>query len=62
MKTGTTITGIVFKDGVVLGADTRSTNGRAWQISCKWHPATLWNLTFFAYTPIAHHVHHAILL
>ena len=27
MKTGTTISGIVFKDGVVLGADTRSTNG-----------------------------------
>jgi len=25
-KTGTTIAGIVFKDGVVLGADTRSTN------------------------------------
>lgn len=27
LKTGTTISGIVFKDGVVLGADTRSTNG-----------------------------------
>jgi 20S proteasome subunit beta 2 len=27
MKTGTTISGIVFKGGVVLGADTRSTNG-----------------------------------
>lgn len=27
MKTGTTISGIIFKDGVVLGADTRSTNG-----------------------------------
>lgn len=27
MKTGTTISGIVFKDGVILGADTRSTNG-----------------------------------
>lgn len=26
-KTGTTIAGIVFKDGVVLGADTRSTSG-----------------------------------
>ena len=26
-KTGTTIAGIVFRDGVVLGADTRSTNG-----------------------------------
>jgi 20S proteasome subunit beta 2 len=27
MKTGTTIVGIVYKDGVVLGADTRATNG-----------------------------------
>ena len=27
MKTGTTISGVVFKGGVVLGADTRSTNG-----------------------------------
>jgi 20S proteasome subunit beta 2 len=26
-KTGTTIAGIIFKDGVVLGADTRSTAG-----------------------------------
>jgi 20S proteasome subunit beta 2 len=26
-KTGTTITGLIYKDGVVLGADTRSTNG-----------------------------------
>jgi len=26
-KTGTTICGVVFKDGVVLGADTRATNG-----------------------------------
>jgi len=26
-KTGTTIVGMVYKDGVVLGADTRSTNG-----------------------------------
>jgi len=26
-KTGTTIAGIIFKDGVVLGADTRSTSG-----------------------------------
>ena len=25
-KTGTTIVGVVFKDGVVLGADTRATN------------------------------------
>lgn len=27
MKTGTTISGVVFAGGVVLGADTRSTNG-----------------------------------
>jgi 20S proteasome subunit beta 2 len=27
LKTGTTITGVVFKGGVVLGADTRSTEG-----------------------------------
>lgn len=27
LKTGTTIVGVVYKDGVVLGADTRSTNG-----------------------------------
>eukprot|EP00180_Rhodochaete_pulchella_P004751 Plantae.Rhodophyta-Rhodochaete_pulchella.ctg9527.p1 GENE.Plantae.Rhodophyta-Rhodochaete_pulchella.ctg9527~~Plantae.Rhodophyta-Rhodochaete_pulchella.ctg9527.p1 ORF type:complete len:294 (+),score=44.93 Plantae.Rhodophyta-Rhodochaete_pulchella.ctg9527:69-884(+) len=27
LKTGTTIVGVVFKDGVVLGADTRSTAG-----------------------------------
>jgi len=26
-KTGTTIVGVVFKDGVVLGADTRATEG-----------------------------------
>lgn len=26
-KTGTTIVGVVYKDGVVLGADTRSTGG-----------------------------------
>lgn len=26
-KTGTTIAGIVFKDGVILGADTRATSG-----------------------------------
>ena len=26
-KTGTTISGIIFKDGVVLGADTRATSG-----------------------------------
>ncbi|CAG8537003.1 42269_t:CDS:2 [Gigaspora margarita] len=27
IKTGTTIVGLLFKDGVILGADTRSTNG-----------------------------------
>lgn len=27
VKTGTTIVGIVFKDGVILGADTRATSG-----------------------------------
>ena len=27
LKTGTTIVGVVFKDGVVLGADTRATSG-----------------------------------
>lgn len=27
IKTGTTICGIVFKDGVILGADTRATEG-----------------------------------
>lgn len=27
LKTGTTICGVVYRDGVVLGADTRSTNG-----------------------------------
>ncbi len=26
-KTGTTICGIIFKDGVILGADTRATSG-----------------------------------
>lgn len=26
-KTGTTIAGIVYKDGVILGADTRATSG-----------------------------------
>ena len=26
-KTGTTIVGIIYKDGVVLGADTRATGG-----------------------------------
>lgn len=26
-KTGTTIVGIVYKDGVILGADTRATSG-----------------------------------
>lgn len=27
VKTGTTIVGIIFKDGVILGADTRATEG-----------------------------------
>lgn len=27
IKTGTTIVGIIFKDGVILGADTRATEG-----------------------------------
>jgi 20S proteasome subunit beta 2 len=27
MKTGTTIVGLTYKDGIVLGADTRATNG-----------------------------------
>lgn len=27
IKTGTTIVGITFKDGVILGADTRATEG-----------------------------------
>lgn len=27
LKTGTTIVGIVFKDGIILGADTRATEG-----------------------------------
>jgi len=27
MKTGTTIAGVIFKDGVILGADTRATEG-----------------------------------
>lgn len=26
-KTGTTIVGVIYKDGVVLGADTRATSG-----------------------------------
>lgn len=26
-KTGTTIVGVIYKDGVVLGADTRATEG-----------------------------------
>jgi len=26
-KTGTTISGLIYSDGVILGADTRSTNG-----------------------------------
>ena len=27
VKTGTTIVGLIYKDGVVLGADTRATSG-----------------------------------
>ena len=27
IKTGTTIAGLVYKDGVILGADTRATEG-----------------------------------
>lgn len=27
IKTGTTIVGIIYKDGVILGADTRATEG-----------------------------------
>ena len=27
VKTGTTIAGLIFKDGVILGADTRATEG-----------------------------------
>lgn len=27
VKTGTTICGIIYKDGVILGADTRATEG-----------------------------------
>lgn len=27
VKTGTTIVGIIYKDGVILGADTRATEG-----------------------------------
>lgn len=33
VKTGTTIAGVVFKDGIVLGADTRATEVW-WQIRC----------------------------
>lgn len=34
-KTGTTICGVVYKDGVVLGADTRATEGSTVSGSCK---------------------------
>lgn len=41
-KTGTTICGVVFKDGVVVGADTRATNGDivADKQCMKVHPLT----------------------
>lgn len=34
VKTGTTIVGIVFKDGVILGADTRATEVRGKILLC----------------------------
>ena len=34
-KTGTTICGVVFKDGVVLAADTRATNNIIAEKNCK---------------------------
>eukprot|EP01038_Epipyxis_sp_PR26KG_P006995 gene6995-9559_t len=34
-KTGTTIVGILFKDGVVLGADTRATSGEVVDKNCE---------------------------
>ena len=33
VKTGTTIAGIVFKDGVILGADTRATEVRGLKLN-----------------------------
>ncbi|KAK2830760.1 hypothetical protein Q5P01_018691 [Channa striata] len=38
MKTGTTIAAVVFKDGVVLGADTRATSGKWWLTRCAPNP------------------------
>lgn len=35
MKTGTTIVGLVFKDGVVLGADTRATSNTVCDKNCE---------------------------
>jgi 20S proteasome subunit beta 2 len=37
-KTGTTICGVIYKDGVVLGADTRSTNGDTVADKCAPQP------------------------
>ncbi|XP_070496636.1 proteasome subunit beta type-7-like [Chironomus tepperi] len=35
-KTGTTICGVIYKDGVVLGCDTRTTNGHiVWEKCCE---------------------------
>ena len=35
-KTGTTICGVIYKDGVVLGCDTRTTRGRiVWEKCCE---------------------------
>lgn len=36
VKTGTTICGVVYKDGVVLGCDTRTTLGHiVWEKCCE---------------------------
>lgn len=36
VKTGTTICGVIYKDGVVLGCDTRTTIGRiVWEKCCE---------------------------
>ena len=36
MKTGTTIVGVIYKDGVVLGADTRATGGTEVRMWMGW--------------------------